>query len=170
MEEAKYNVDVQIEIPLGSNIKYEYDHEHNKLIVDRILATPVTYFFNYGYIPNTLGGDNDPLDAIILCKEAFLPSCYVNCKIIGVLHTTDEKGVDDKIILVPSNKVTAESKQYNNITDISQYTLQKLKCFFEDYKKLEIGKFVTVGNFGDKDDAYITYTIAINNFVRSKTK
>lgn len=164
MEPPDYEVDVQIEIPLGSNIKYEFDHIKNRMVVDRILSTPVTYFFNYGYIPNTLSGDGDSLDAIVLCNESLLPTCFIKCKMIGVLHTEDEKGIDDKVILVPVNKISQESSQFNDIKDIFPATLNKLRCFFEDYKKLEIGKFVKVNNFGDRNDAYNTFIDSVERF------
>ncbi|MBA42741.1 MAG: inorganic pyrophosphatase [Magnetococcales bacterium] len=147
------SVEVQIEIPRGSNIKYEYDHVNNKLIVDRIISTPVYYFFNYGYIPNTLGGDDDPLDAIVLSNNSFHPTCYINCKVIGVLETEDEKGIDDKIILVPEDSIDKKSSQINDIEDIDSEIIAKLKFFFSNYKKLESNKWVKVNELGDKKRA-----------------
>ena len=156
-----YEVEVHIEIPLGSNIKYEYDHNTNKLIVDRLIHSPVYYFFNYGYIPNTLGGDGDPLDAVVLCRESFHPMSYIQCKLIGVINTTDEKGQDDKLILVPIDKIDKESEQYNNIDDISNHTKERLICFFEDYKKLEPEKWINVNKtLGNKYDAMNLYVEA----------
>lgn len=147
------NVEVVIEVTKGSNIKYEYDHKNNKLICDRILHTPMNYFFNYGYIENTLSPDGDPIDVVVLCKEKLMPTCYINCKILGVLYTEDEKGLDPKIITVPSDKIDPESKNINNISDISKDTLNKLKFFFQNYKKLEPNKWVNVTGWGDNKEA-----------------
>lgn len=165
VEEPNYEVDVQIEIPLGSNIKYEYDHNTHELRVDRVLHSPVIYFFNYGYIPNTLSGDGDPLDAIVLCKESLMPTCLVRCKMLGVLHTTDESGEDDKVILVPIDKVDRESEGYNDITDVKQFTQEKLKCFFKDYKKMEAGKWVKIDEtIGNKEKAIKVFNESIEMY------
>jgi inorganic pyrophosphatase len=146
-------IEVQIEIPRGSNVKYEYDHVNHKLVVDRIITTPVYYFFNYGYVPNTLGGDGDPIDAIVLTHNTFFPTSYVNCKLVGVLETKDEKGVDDKLIFVPDDSIDTRSKVLNDIGDIDTETIGKLKFFFENYKSLELNKWVEVGAFGNKKKA-----------------
>jgi inorganic pyrophosphatase len=147
------NIEVQIEVPRGSNVKYEYDHINHKLIVDRILHSPVYYFFNYGYIPDTLGGDGDPLDVVVLTNETLYPTAYVECKIIGVLKTEDEKGEDDKIICVPRDKIDFVSKGINDLADIDEMTKDRLVQFFETYKKLEPNKWVRTKGFGDKEAA-----------------
>ena len=153
----------------GSNIKYEYDHINNKLSVDRVIYSPVYYFFNYGYIPNTLGGDGDPLDAIVLCNYSIHPTAFIKCKMLGVIKTTDEKGQDDKIILVPTDSIDCESKRYNNISDLSSHTKARLICFLQDYKKLEPNKWVEVDeNFGDKQVAYAIYKESMNNYIDNK--
>lgn len=160
-----YEVDVQIEIPMGSNIKYEYDHNTHTLHVDRILHSPVVYFFNYGYIPYTLSGDGDPLDAIVLCRESLMPTCLVKCKILGVLHTIDESGEDDKLVLVPVDKVDKESEYYNDISDIKEFIKDKIKCFFKDYKKMESGKWVQINEiFGNKENAKEIYDASVQMY------
>jgi len=160
-----YEVDVQIEIPVGSKIKYEIDHDTGQLRVDRILHTPVYYFFNYGYIPHTLSGDGDPLDAVVLCNEKIAPTAYIACKIIGAIKTVDESGEDDKILLVPINKIDRDSNYVENINDIPQYKKQKLVCFFEDYKKLEPGKWVTIDkDLKDRDEALKIYQEAMERY------
>jgi inorganic pyrophosphatase len=156
---SKYEVDVHIEISSGSTIKYEIDHETKNLRVDRILHTPMVYFFNYGYILNTLGGDGDPLDAVVLCDEGIYPTSHIKCKMLGVLHTMDESGEDDKIILVPMDKIDKHSVNVNNITDISEFVKKKLIFFFDNYKKMEPKKWVKINPvFGDKDKAHKVYT------------
>lgn len=154
----EFIVDVQIEIPKGSNVKYEYDHTTHTLLVDRILQSPVCYFFNYGFIHNTLAPDGDPLDAVVLCEQSLFPTSKIKCKIIGVIFTEDEKGIDHKIILVPCNDVDMESIHINNVNDLSICTKNKLICFFKDYKKMEKNKFVIVQDtIGNKDDAIKVY-------------
>ena len=160
-----YEVEVQIEIPVGSRIKYEIDHNTGKLRVDRILHTPVYYFFNYGYIPNTLSGDGDPLDAIVLCNEKITPTAYITCKIVGVIKTWDESGEDDKMLLVPIDKIDRDSSYINNDNDLPEYKKQKLICFFEDYKKMEPGKWVKIDkDFKDRDEALKIYKESLQRY------
>ena len=152
-----YQVDVQIEIPKGSRVKYEYNHKTHQLIVDRFVRTPVDYFFNYGYVPNTLSGDGDPLDAVILCQEVLCPRAFISCKILGVLDTEDEKGRDEKLILVPSDHISYNTHHIKNIGDIEQSTLDRVRFFFENYKTLEPNKWVNVIGFGDREAAMKVY-------------
>lgn len=159
------NIEVMIEIQKGSNIKYEYDHKEKKLVCDRFLHTPMNYFFNYGYIPKTLSCDDDEIDVIVLCQEGILPTCHIKCKVLGLLETTDECGSDPKIIAVPSDSVDPCSKKYNNLKDIDSHVLDKIKTFFESYKKLEPNKWVKVGEFRDKN---IARKIIEDGFVNAK--
>jgi len=150
-------VTVQIEISIGMTVKYEIDHQNNTLICDRFLHGPFAYPFNYGYIVNTLGGDGDPLDAIVICKPSLHPMCFIKCKIIGALITSDEKGRDEKIILVPDSSVDPNNKDINEYSDLPAHTLNELKYFFEHYKDLENGKYVKVEKFVDSKEATIIY-------------
>ena len=106
-----------IEISKGSNMKYEYDKTHNCLVLDRILHNSNVFPYNYGYVPNTLSDDGDPLDIIILCDYTIIPGARVSCKIIGGIHTEDESGGDHKIIAVLTDKADPKSKFYNDIED-----------------------------------------------------
>jgi inorganic pyrophosphatase len=144
------DINVIIEISKGSNIKYEFDENTKTLICDRILHTPFTYFFNYGYIQNTLSDDGDPLDAIVLCNEPLMPTCHIKCRPIGYLNTKDESGDDPKIIVVPISKIDPLSEKIRDLQDVEQHTLDKLKYFFENYKKLEKNKWTEVKEFGNK--------------------
>ena len=103
-------IDVFIEISKNSHIKYEYDHNKKALRCDRLLHTPLKYIFNYGFIPNTLSGDGDPLDVIVLMEDELIPGCYIKCKILGCLDTSDDEGHDPKIIACPIDKIAPSYK------------------------------------------------------------
>ena len=123
----------------------------------------MAYPGNYGYIPETLAGDGDPLDILLISDYALHPLTIVNVKIIGVLMTEDEKGSDEKIISVPSEKVDPNYKKINNYTDLPTYTLSKIKHFFKHYKDTEKNKWVKVGDFKDKDEALKIYYDSLKN-------
>ena len=108
-EQLDSEILVFIEIAKNTNIKYEYDKELNAIICDRILYTPFSFPFNYGFIPNTLSGDGDPLDALVYMEQPLVPGCYIKCRIIGCLETVDENGEDAKLI------VTEEQMQFIQI-------------------------------------------------------
>ena len=154
--ESELEVDVYIEISKNSHIKYEYDHDKNILICDRVLHTPFKYHFNYGFIPDTLSLDSDPLDVVVLMDDELVPGCLIKCRFLGYLETEDDAGIDPKIIMCPSNKVDPTYCSLKNITDVSKKTLEKIKYFFSHYKDLE-NKQVRVGNFLDKKDAINIY-------------
>lgn len=158
---------VYIEISKGSNIKYEFDKKLNALICDRILYTPFRYLFNYGFIPNTLSQDNDPIDIIVLTEESLIPGSYIKCKIIGCLETSDAEGNDPKLISCPIDKVDPKSKSLNDICDICDFSLEQIKYFFTHYKDLE-NKQVNIGNFLNKSEAIQIYLDSINYYELSK--
>jgi inorganic pyrophosphatase len=145
-------INVFVEIAKNSHIKYEYDHEKKTLICDRILHTPFNYFFNYGFVPETLSKDNDPIDVVILMDEELVPGCSIKCKIIGCLETEDDSGEDPKLIVCPSKKIDPTYDSMKNITDVPQHTLDKIHYFFSHYKDLE-NKRVVVGDFLNKSEA-----------------
>ncbi len=161
---SNYSVQVQIEIPYGHNVKYEIDHKTHQLICDRFLHGPFAYPFNYGYIVNTLGGDGDPLDAVVICKRTLLPTCLINCKIIGALITEDENGRDEKILLVPDDKVDPYNKKIKSYLDLDTHTLDEIKYFFEHYKDLEPGKFIKVDKFVDFPEANNIYDYGVEYY------
>ena len=141
--------DCIIEIPKNSYVKYEI--EKGKLLVDRILSTPIPFPFNYGYIPNTLAGDGDPLDILVLSDYELVPGCSVKCKILGYLDMEDEKGIDEKIISVISSDYNYNN--CNKLSDLTEKSLHDIKYFFEHYKDNEPNKFSKVGQFYDKEKA-----------------
>lgn len=158
------SVTVFIEVSSNSNIKYEHDHKTGRLICDRILHTSMTYPYNYGYIPNTLAGDGDPLDVMVVTSYKLLPGCYVDCKILGVLYTEDEKGKDEKIIAVPVSKIDPYMKSINQLSDLKQSQIDMIHFFFENYKSLEKGKWVKVNGWGSREDAEDVYNTSKNKY------
>ena len=141
------DVDMLVEIPFNTNVKYEFDKKHGKIRCDRILSTSMMYPGNYGYFPNTLSGDNDPLDVLLISNYPLFPNCVINVKIIGVLITKDECGEDEKIIAVPSLEVDKSYENVNNISDLQENIIQKIKHFFKHYKDNNKSKWVEVGDF-----------------------
>ena len=150
------NVNVFIEIAKNTHIKYEFDEDSKTLICNRVLHTPFNYFFNYGFIPNTISPDNDQLDAVVLMDDALVPGCTIQCKILGCLETRDEEGIDPKMILCPSHKIDPSYDRLNNIQDLTPHTLNRIRYFFSHYKDLE-NKSVEVGSFLMKEDAIAIY-------------
>jgi inorganic pyrophosphatase len=130
-----------IEIPLGSNVKYELDKPSGLLRVDRIIHSAVFYPANYGFIPQTYAEDNDPLDVLVLCQEAVQPLALIKARAIGVMTMIDSGASDDKIISVATND--PEFSDYLEARDLPPHRLLVLKRFFQDYKQLE-GKQVQV--------------------------
>ncbi len=148
------NINVIIEIPANTpGIKYEFDKESGAIFVDRFLQTPMHYPANYGFVPNTLSGDGDPADVLVISRYNLIPASVIEAKPIGVLITKDEKGYDEKIIAVPSASVSREYENINDISDLPQLILDQIKHFFEHYKDLEKGKFVEIEGFKDASEA-----------------
>jgi inorganic pyrophosphatase len=159
-----FNLEVFIEIAKGSHVKYEYDKKKKSLVCDRVLRTPFKYGFNYGFIPNTLSEDGDPLDVVVIMDDELIPGCYISCRLVGVLETKDDAGVDPKLIMVPSTKVDPMYISCRNMYDINPSTRDKIRYFFTHYKDLE-GKKVDVGLFRNKDDAIAIYNESVSRFV-----
>jgi inorganic pyrophosphatase len=136
-----------IEISTGMRTKYEVDKETGLLRLDRVLYSAVYYPANYGFIPQTLGDDHDPLDIMILCREPIQPLCLVPARVVGVMRMIDQGLGDEKILAVAEND--ANSKHLNDISELASHFKLELKEFFESYKKLE-NKVVTVPDFEGK--------------------
>lgn len=143
-------VNVIIEIPANSGpIKYEFDKKSAMIIVDRFMPTSMSYPCNYGFIPHTLSGDGDPVDVLVYTNYPLLPGVVISVKPIGVLITEDEKGKDEKILAVPTEKVDQFFININSYKDLPQVIIDKITHFFENYKKLEKGKWVKVSGWKD---------------------
>ncbi|PVE24437.1 inorganic diphosphatase [Microvirga sp. KLBC 81] len=148
------DVNVVIEVPLGGEpIKYEMDKESGTLFVDRFLYTAMRYPGNYGFIPHTLSGDGDPCDVLIANTRAIAPGAVMNVRPVGVLVMEDDGGQDEKIIAVPSSKLTQRYDRVQNHTDLPEITLKQIEHFFEHYKDLEPGKWAKIIRWGDAADA-----------------
>jgi inorganic pyrophosphatase len=148
------DVNVVIEVPIGGEpIKYEMDKASGALKVDRFLYTSMRYPGNYGFIPHTLSGDGDPVDVIVANTRAIVPGAIMSCKIVGVLIMEDEAGGDEKLIAVPSAKLTARYAGVENYTDLPRITLDQIEHFFKHYKDLEPNKWVKVIRWGDAAEA-----------------
>ncbi len=151
---APHEVNVIIEVPIGGEpIKYEMDKDAGALIVDRFLYTSMRYPGNYGFIPHTLSDDGDPCDVIIVNTRAIIPGAIMAVRPVGVLLMEDESGGDEKIVAVPSSKLTKRYEKIVNYTDLPQITLDQIQHFFEHYKDLEPGKWVKVVRWGDAAEA-----------------
>ncbi len=149
-----YDVNVIIEVPVGGEpIKYEMDKSSGTLFVDRFLYTPMRYPGNYGFVPHTLSPDGDPIDVLVCNTRAIVPGAVLNCRPIGVLVMEDDGGGDEKIIAVPSNKITRRYEKIATLADLPEITLQQIQHFFEHYKDLEPGKWVKIHHLGDADEA-----------------
>lgn len=153
-----------IEISAGMRTKYEVDKETGLLKLDRVLYSSVIYPANYGFIPQSLGDDFDPLDVMILCREPIQPLCLVPCRVIGVMQMIDQGLEDDKILAVADND--ANTRHLNDIRELAGHFKLELKEFFESYKRLE-NKTVTVPDFQGKDVALEVVSRALSFY---KTK
>jgi inorganic pyrophosphatase len=140
--------DVFIEIPRGSRNKYEVDHETGQIRLDRTLFTSTQYPADYGFVPDTLGEDGDPLDALVLVLEPTFPGCLIRSRPIGMFRMTDEKGGDDKILCVPASDPRQE--HLRDIHDVSRFDRQEIEHFFLIYKELEPGKSVSGASWADR--------------------
>jgi len=148
------DVNVIIEVPIGGEpIKYEMDKESGALFVDRFLYTSMRYPGNYGFIPHTLSDDGDPCDVIVANTRAIVPGAVMSCRIVGVLLMEDEHGGDEKLLAVPSPKLTQRYAQVRNYSDLPPITIQQIEHFFLHYKDLEPNKWVKVVRWGDADEA-----------------
>lgn len=147
-----------IEISTGMRTKYEVDKETGLLMLDRVLYSSVYYPANYGFIPQTLGDDHDPLDIMILCREPIQPLCLTPSRVIGVMRMVDQGLADDKILAVPVND--ANTSHLKDISELATHFKLELKEFFESYKRLE-NKVVTVPEFQGKETALEIITKAI---------
>ena len=143
-------VKVLIEIPEGSNVKYELDEETGEMTVDRLLPTAFSYPVSYGLIQGTHGQDGDALDALVFMSRSVAPNVVVKCKVIGLLEMEDEAGIDHKLICVPATtKIDPLCGAWSSLADIPESRKTQIRHFFEHYKDLEADKWVKLNDWKD---------------------
>jgi inorganic pyrophosphatase len=147
------DINVVVEIPQGSAVKYEVDKATGAIVVDRFLFTATAYPAAYGFIPGTLAEDGDPADALVLVPAPVVPGAVIRARPVGMLRMEDEKGPDEKIICVPHDRVHPQFSTVQSIDDLPAITRHAIEHFFERYKDLEDGKWVKVTGWASREDA-----------------
>lgn len=145
-------VEMVVEIPKGSRNKYEIDHETGALWLDRHLFTATTYPADYGFVPDTLAEDGDPLDVLVVLDEPTVPGCHIRARPLGVFWMTDEKGPDAKVLAVPAGDPRWE--RFADLADVPEFLLAEIAHFFEVYKALEPAKDTDPGDWAGRDAAW----------------
>ncbi|WP_334128758.1 inorganic diphosphatase [Sneathiella sp.] len=149
-----WDVNVVIEIPIGSvPVKYEVDKESGAMFVDRFLHTAMFYPCNYGFIPQTLADDGDPVDMLVTGPTPVIPGAVIRARPVGVLIMEDEAGQDEKILGVPVDALHPYYSNINNYSDLRGILLDQISHFFEHYKDLEADKWVRITRWGDAEEA-----------------
>jgi inorganic pyrophosphatase len=165
------DINVIIEIPMNADpIKYEIDKATGALFVDRFLSTAMHYPCNYGYIPNTLADDGDPVDVLVITPFALMPGVVVRCRPIGLLKMSDEAGGDTKLLAVPIDKLTPLYRNIETARDLPEMTLSQITHFFAHYKDLEPGKWVKVEGWGSPEEAKQEIRDGVKLFKKGKAK
>nr|WP_028281450.1 inorganic diphosphatase [Arthrobacter sp. H5] len=155
-------LDVTIEIPKGSRVKYEIDHETHRLRLDRVLFTSMQYPTHYGYFENTLGEDGDPLDAMVMLQDFdLIPGVLVESRPIGVFNMTDDGGGDAKVLCVP---VDPRFDHIRELSDVSKFLLDEIEHFFTKYKDLEPGKWVEAADWAGRAEAEAEVKASLERF------
>ena len=159
------DVNVIIEIPAGAApVKYEVDKVSGALFVDRFLSTAMHYPCNYGYIPQTLSEDGDPVDMLVVTPVALVHGCAIRCRPVGMLQMTDEAGPDAKLIGVPVDKLWPGYKHIQKPEDLGETLLKQIEHFFQQYKALEAGKWVKTNGWAGVDAARAEITASSNRY------
>lgn len=148
------DINVIVEVAIGGEpIKYEMDKAAGTLVVDRFLYTPMRYPGNYGFVPHTLSEDGDPIDVLVANTRPIVPGAVINVRPVGVLKMEDDGGGDEKIIAVPTTKITRRYERVQSYADLPAITIEQIQHFFEHYKDLEPKKWVKVLRWGNADEA-----------------
>ncbi|MBA5605012.1 inorganic diphosphatase [Duganella sp. FT3S] len=156
---------VIIEIPMNADpIKYEVDKESGAIFVDRFMGTAMHYPCNYGYVPNTLSADGDPVDVLVITPFPLIPGVVVRCRPIGVMKMTDESGEDAKVLAVPVDKVLSIYSHWQKPEDLNELRLRQITHFFEHYKDLEKGKWVKIDGWYGPEEAKAEILSGVANY------
>jgi inorganic pyrophosphatase len=162
---------VIIEIPMHADpIKYEVDKATGALFVDRFVSTSMHYPCNYGYIPQTISGDGDPVDVLVITPFALMPGVVVRCRPIGLLKMSDEAGADTKLLAVPIDKLTPLYRHVESARDLPELVLTQIAHFFAHYKDLEPGKWVKVEGWGSPEEARREITAGVAAAAKQEKK
>jgi inorganic pyrophosphatase len=160
---------VIIEIPMhGDAIKYEVDKDTGAVFVDRFMSTSMHYPCNYGYIPNTLSDDGDPVDVLVITPVPLIPGVVVTCRALGMLKMEDEAGGDNKLLAVPIDKILSIYSQWQKPEDLNPLRLKTIQHFFEHYKDLEPGKWVKVVGWEGRDSALVEVVSGMDNWAKTQ--
>jgi inorganic pyrophosphatase len=160
---------VIIEIPMNSDpVKYEVDKESGAIFVDRFMSTAMHYPCNYGYVPQTLSGDGDPVDVLVITPVPLISGVVVTCRVIGILKMTDEAGEDGKILAVPVDKKCSLYSHWQKPEDMNPLRLKTIAHFFEHYKDLEEGKWVKISGWEGPEAAKKEITDGIANYAKEQ--
>lgn len=162
---------VVIEIPMnGDPIKYELDKETGALFVDRFMSTAMHYPCNYGYIPNTLSGDGDPVDVLVVTPFPLIPGVVVRCRPLGMLKMVDEAGQDEKLLAVPVDKLISIYRHVQSPRDLPEQVTAQIAHFFAHYKDLEPGKFVNVEGWVGAEEAKAAILDGVKRYKAARKK
>ena len=149
-----HDINVVVEVPLGGEpVKYEMDKAAGTMVVDRILYTAMRYPGNYGFVPHTLSDDGDAIDVLIANQRPLMSGSVINCRPVGVIFMEDEAGGDEKIVAVPSERVSAMFNDVGSYRDLPEILRRQMVHFFERYKDLEDGKWAKISRWGDEAEA-----------------
>ena len=158
-------VDVIVEIPAGSRNKYEYDHERHVIRLDRRLFSATVYPADYGFVPDTLAEDGDPLDVLVLLEDATFPGCLLRARILGVFWMRDEAGVDAKLVTVLHHDPSWD--QAHDIEDVPVHLRNEIEHFFSVYKDLDPKRSSVTGGYGGRAEALAELDRARERFAGS---
>ncbi|WP_367606495.1 inorganic diphosphatase [Legionella sp. W05-934-2] len=165
---APEEINVIIEIPMqGHPVKYEVDKESGALLVDRFMSTAMYYPCNYGYIPQTLSEDGDPVDVLVVTPVPLISGSVIKCRLIGVLQMTDESGEDAKLLAVPIRKLSMMYDGVESYDDLPKSLLLSIEHFFQHYKDLEDNKWVKIKGWAGRDEAKAEVEASVERFHKS---
>ncbi|MDN5252117.1 inorganic diphosphatase [Betaproteobacteria bacterium LSUCC0117] len=168
-EDAPNTFNVVIEIPMNADpVKYEVDKATGAIFVDRFMSTSMHYPTNYGYVPQTLSGDGDPVDVLVITPVPLIPGVVVLCRPIGILKMEDEAGIDGKVLAVPIDKILSIYTQWQKPEDLNPMRLKTISHFFEHYKDLEEGKWVKILGWEGPDAARQEVAEGVANYLAAK--
>ena len=167
-KDAPDSFNVIIEIPMNADpIKYEVDKETGAIFVDRFMSTAMHYPTNYGYVPQTLSGDGDPVDVLVITPVPLIPGVVVTCRAIGILMMEDEAGVDGKVLAVPIDKILPLYTHWQKPADMNPMRLNTIQHFFEHYKDLEPGKWVKILGWEGPEAAHKEILDGVANYQKA---